>query len=390
LREAQAALTDLLAGAGLADAKPTELSRRLGVDKTLAWKVARFIEGADTSEAVRHLPGPAGIEIVLRAAAAHGVAAERVEGVREADRRLRAFVGRHAGDRRSFEAMVAPGASDERLILEQRRSYCRAGAAVWGVRARVQFLFLALRPSETDDGLLDAVHLGGLVDFERLRPDVPWIVRRLRASATDDIRKTIQMRREPLDPEAAAAHGSPIVPEYCSRPPPALRQFEAVNGWRYDELAPGPVGREGAVTCVTGEVYRSALPYRYAPDNTVGRYTLTVRTPVEFVLFDVYLHRSLTHFGPARASVSGLLEDRPPGAGAAAPLVGPHDALRLGAPPIAQTARLGGYPGMVSGALARAGWGSAEGFVGYRMEREYPTAPCNLEMTCAIGEGPGA
>lgn len=389
LRTAQAALTDLLAGAGLTDARPTELSRRLGLDKTLAWKVARFIEGTDTTEAVRHLPGPAGIEIVLRAAAAHRVPRGRIEAVREADGLLREFVGRHAGDRRSFEAMLASGGSDERAAIEERRAYFRAGAAVWGVRARVQFLMLALRPSRQDEGLLDAVHLGGLVDLERLRPDVPWIIRRLRASATDDIRNTIRMRREPLDPEAAAEHDSPIVPEYCSQPVPAVSHFEAPNGWRYDQLAPGSVGRQGAVTCVTGEVYRSALPFRRAPDNTVGRYTLTVRTPVECVVFDLFLHRELSHFGRATASVVGLLEDRPSGGGAPAVLVGPQDAQRLGSPPIIQTPRLAGYPGMVAGALERAGWGPVEEFVGYRMEVEYPAAPCNLEMTCAIGEGPG-
>jgi hypothetical protein len=388
LREAQAALTDLLADAGLTGARPTELSRRLGLDKTLAWRLARFIEGADTSEAARHLPGPAGIEIVLKAAAAHRLPRPRIDAVRDADQRLREFVGRHAGDRRSFEAMLAPTggrAPDERLLHEGRRAYFRTGAAIWGVRARIQMLMLALRPSEHEDGMLDLVQIGGLIDLERLRPDVPWIIRRLRASATDDYTRTIRTRREPLDPAAAAEHGSPIVPEYCSQPPPALSQFEA-NGWTYDELAPGPVGREGAVTCITGEILRSALPYRYSPDNTLGRYTLTVRTPVECVIFDLLLHRRLTHFGRASASVFGLLEDRPPTAGSAALLVGPQDAQRLGAPPIMQSPRLATYPAMVAGALEKAGWGATDQFVGYRMELDYPAAPCNLEMTCPIGE----
>lgn len=386
LREVQAAMTDLLADVGLEGARAIKLGRRLGLDKTLAWRVARFVEGTDSVEAARHLPGAGGVEIVIRAAEALGVAPARIEAVRAADLRLREFVGRHAGDRRSFEAMLSSGGPDERMLQEERRSLYRAGSAIWGVRARVQVLLLALRPSPTADGLLDVVQLGGLVDLERLRPDVPWIVRRLRASARDDSQTLIRMQREPLDgPDSPP--GSSLIPEYCSTPLPQMRRFEAANGWLYDEIAPGPVGRRSAVTCILGEIYRSALPFRRAPDNTFGRYTLTVRTPVECVLFDLLIHRSLSHFGPARQSVQGLLEDRPRGPSEATQglLAEPSEALRLGSPPVVQTPRLASYPAMVAGALHRAGWGAADEFVGYRAEMEYPPAPCDLVMTCNIG-----
>ncbi len=390
LREAQAAMTDLLAGVGLSGARAIDFGRRLGLDKTLAWRIARFIEGTDPVEAARHLPGAAGVEIVIKAAAAQGAAAARIDAVREADQRLREFVGRHAGDRRSFEAMLSGAVPDERILLEERRAHYRAGSAIWGVRARVQVLMLALRPSPTDDGMLDLVQLGGLVELERLRPDVPWIVRRLRASARDDSKTLIRMQREPLDAGGGddSAAASSLVAEYCSQPLPSMRRFEGDNGWLYDEIAPGPVGRRSAVTCIMGEIYRAALPARRGPDNTVGRYTLTVRTPVECVLFDLLVHRSLSHFGPARLSVAGLIEDRPRGAPEVAGglLLPPTDAQRLGTPPVVQTPRLAAYPAMVAGALRRAGWGGAEEFVGYRAEMEYPPAPCDLVMECGIGE----
>src|SRR5690606_4321322 len=129
---------------------------------------------------------------------------------READRVLRAFVEQHAGDRRSFETMLASGGRDERIEAEERRAYYRAGSAVWGVRARVQFLMLALRPSEKTDGMLDAVQISGLIDFERLRPDVPWIIRRLRAAS--DTGKGLSFEREPLDPEGKTGPTVPLLP----------------------------------------------------------------------------------------------------------------------------------------------------------------------------------
>ena len=50
-----------------------------------------------------------------------------------------------------------------------------------------------------------------------------------------------------------------------------------------------------------------------------------------------------------------------------------------------QTARLAAYTAMAGGALQRAGWGGLDEFVGYRMELEFPAAPCELVMTCPIG-----
>lgn len=388
LRAAQAAVTELLGGVGLGGARPTEIGRELGLDKTLAWKVARFAEDEDPREAVRHLPGPGGLRIVLRAAAARGVTESRLQAVRDADGRLRRFLKQHAGDRRSFEAMLAGERLDDRADLEERRAFFRAGSAIWGVRARVQVLTLALRPSDTEPGTLDTVQVGGLVDFERLRADVPWIFRRLRVTNDAGTMRTV-VHREPLDPDGAAEGGAPLFRAYCSEPPAPLRQFVGANGWVYDEISAGPVGRRGAVTCLTGEVYRAVVPSVRSEENTVGCYTLMVRTPVEAVLFDLLLHEDLTHFGPAEMRVMGLLEDRPRHAGglmAMAPMRAPERARALGQPALVQTGRLPRYGEMVADALERAGWGTLASFRGYRAELEYPAAPCELALVSEIGE----
>ena len=384
LQDARRAMTDLLAGAGLGGARAVDVGRQLGLDKTLAWKVSRFVDDDDPVKAARHMPGPGGVEIVLAAAASQGVAEPRIEAVRDADQRLRDFMRLHAGDRRSFEAMLAGRQRDEQLELEERRAFYRAGSAVWGVRARSQFLMLALRPSEITEGMMDGVQIGGLIDLERLRPDVPWIVRRLRAS-TDDGKTMFKVQREPLDPDGQTAGGMPLLPEFCSSPLPAVRQTEGTNGWLYDELVPGEVGRGGAATLVTGEIYRAVLPSAWSPENTYGRYMLTVRTPVEHVRFDLLLHKSLTHFGAADSVVVGLLEDRPSGSGGeGAALAPPEPAQALGCPPALRTHRMDGYESMIASGLQRAGWGGLDEFMGYRMEMDYPAAPCELSMRCSI------
>ena len=386
LRAAQAALIDVLALAGVGGARPTDLGRQLGLDKTLAWRVARFVEESDPLRAARHFPGGGGVEIVLRAAAEQGVDADRVEAVRVADRKLRDFMRQHAGDRRSFEAMLARGRRDPRVESDERRELFRAGSVVWGVRAQAQVLALVLRPSDSVDGMLDVLQVGGLVGLERLRPDLPWIVRRFRVT-TDAEREGQSVRRTPLDPNAPTTGGMPLIPRFCSRPLPELRRFAGPDGWAYDELIPGPVGREGLVTCISGERYEAAVPFRWSDENNAGTYRLIVRTPVQHVLFDLYLHESLTHWGEATVRIDSLLEDRPRtemSAGNGAPILAPAPGARLGTPPRMQSPRYPDHANLIRWAAERAGWGTLDEFRGYRGEFEYPPPPCEFEISMPI------
>lgn len=386
VRQAQAAVSDLLSGAGLGGARPTEVGRILGVDKTLAWKMSRFSESADLIKAVKHIPGPGGVEIMLKAAHDAGVGQDRIDAVRRTDRAFREFVRQRAGDRRSFEAMLAAGGHDERIELEERKAYYQSGSAIWGVRAKMQMLTLCLRPSTTAPDRIDVLQLSGFLDFERLRADVPWIIRRLWTSDSESTSDT-NFQRSPLCPEAATGNALPLVPAFCTQPLPEINQFQGQNGVIYDEIAPGPVGKHGSVTCITGELYTAALPLHRKPDNTFGRYELVLRTPVESVLFDIYLHHDLRHFSDFHYSVFGLLEDRP-GVGVGKshdrPIMPAQDAMRLGEPAIIQSSRFGEHARLVEYALDRAGWGTPDSFRGYRSELEYPATPWCLTMQCDI------
>lgn len=402
LRAAQAALIDALASAGVGGSRAVDLGRRLRLDRTLAWRVVRFVEESDPLRAARHFPGSGGVEIVLRAVRQQGVDGDRLDAVRAAERNLREFVRRHAGDRRSFEAMLARGRRDPRVESDERRELFRAGSVVWGVRAQAQVLALLLRPSESVDGMLDVVQVGGLVGLERLRPDLPWIVRRFRVS--DDAERQGQaVRRSPLDPESVTPGGMPLIRQFCSSPLPELRRFDGADGWAYDELVPGPVGRDGLVTCVSGERYDAAVPYRWSERNAAAKYRLIVRTPAQHVLFDLYLHESLSHWGEAAVRIDSLLEDRPralaPGGGhgdggrgggeseagrGGAPILAPAPAARLGSPPRVQSARYADHGHLVRWALDRAGWGDPSRFRGYRCEYEYPPPPCEVELACPL------
>lgn len=386
IREAQAAVIELLDGAGLGGARPTDVGRELGLDKTLAWKISKFAQSTDLVKAAKHVPGNGGIEITLRAAALKGVTEDRIDAVRAADRALREFVRKQAGDRRSFEAMLAAGGRDERIEIEERRDFYRSGSAIWGVRAKSQLLALVLRPSETDPDRIDVAQLSGFIGFERLRSDVPWIIRRLWASDSEGTQEA-KFEREPLDPTGVTGTAIPLIPEFCTQPLPEVNQFKGSDGVLYDELAPGLVGRRGAINCISGEIYRSAIPLAWSADNTTGRYELNLRTPVEFAQFDIYLHESLTNFGDFEQGIYGLIEDRP-GIGSGKthkhPMYTPQPAKKLGFPAMTHSSKISNYAKMIEGVLDRARWGKIDAFRGYRIELEYPATPWCLTMTCEI------
>lgn len=384
IRSTQAAWLELLGEIDLSGARPTAIAQRLGVDKTLAWKMARFMGEESSGKAFRYLPGETGVEILLRAVSDQGVVQTRIEATRQAVTDLRAFIREQAGDRRAFEAMVTSNHREGKAEIEHRRQLFRANSAIWGVRASMQTLTIILRPSETEKDKLDVVQLGGLIELERLRTDLPWIVRRLRASNDSDSSR-FAIKRVPLDAEH---EGPPLFRSYCSTPMPRLRQFLDETGWVYDELVPGAVGKSGAVTCILAEKHLAVLPMRRSAENTAGRYTVTVRTPVEGVLFDVLLHKDLQHFGDAEMRTYGLLEGRPTAGGGtlnSIPLYEPEPAQKLGSPAIVQSGRLPWYAGMVREAISRAGWGSLSDYRGYRMDIEYPAIPCDLTLVCEIG-----
>lgn len=177
------------------------------------------------------------------------------------------------------------------------------------------------------------------------------------------------------------------MPAFCTQPLPAIRQRLGANGWLYDELAPGDVGRRGAATVIAGERYIAALPRHRDKANTEGRYILTVRTPIEHVQLDLMLHPSLANFRWPTVGMSGNLEERiaserAPGRELMSPR--PADQLSRGAS-VAPSA-IPSFNSLVRDAFARADWGDADAFRAYREAFDHPPAPCEISMTCELDD----
>ena len=69
MTELTTALTAVIEGCDrVPGSRPIDISRGLGIDMKLAWKASHLANAAAPFDAVRHLPGAAGVRILLNAA----------------------------------------------------------------------------------------------------------------------------------------------------------------------------------------------------------------------------------------------------------------------------------------------------------------------------------
>lgn len=371
------ALADILASVGGDASQPQELARRFGLDKTLTWRIARVVREENAWEAVPHIPRKPSVKIFVRTMAKHGAPQERLDALVDATGEFDRFVELHSGDRETLEAMVSgtPSRSSEKRMEAFRKSGFQANAAVWGVRARMQFSLSMLFPG-AKDGMLDSATLGGFVDLLRLRPDVPWAV--ASAIAWDSAGQTEAHEAPiPLNPDGLI-DGAPLLPQFCSQPLPKLRTTRAPGGNSRFELTPGPVGNTAATTVTVGWKWPSGLSMHASSPGEQGEHGVHLSTPVEMAILDLLVHRSLTF---AMDPVAGVYSELPSGPryptegqdSGKLPMI--DDVVDLGeGPPDMTTPEMASYAQLVEFAVKRMGY-SINDFRGYRYRLRYPPIP---------------
>ncbi|MFT3684690.1 MAG: hypothetical protein QM783_07120 [Phycisphaerales bacterium] len=274
--------------------KPLQFSRDLGLDKSLGWKVSRFVGEEDAVVAFRHLPGRSGMKIVVDRLAASGVPDAMLKRIGTALDDLDKVIEKHAGNRDTFDLMMAslsPQLAKERHE-EFRRMAFQGNSATWGVQARLQLAIHAVAPSATTD-TVDLAISAGLIDLRRLRPEVSWAVARSwRFSDTGETLNTLHQR--PIDP-AAPKDSLPIMTTFSTSPlPPMVARRETERPIVRYELEPGPIGNTGACTCVTGW-YDQGVESIYRTETDVhGEHAVSLSTPAEALYFELYVHKDMT------------------------------------------------------------------------------------------------
>jgi hypothetical protein len=384
------ALADVLTSVRANADEPQEVSRRFGLDKTLTWRIARVIRAEDPSEAVAHIPRSPSIHIFLRAMSKHGAPAERVESVLAALSDFERFVHTHSGDRETLEMML--GASPKRSAAKRmegfRKTGFQANCATWGVRARIQLALHFAAPSAVV-GAVDTATVTGLVDFRRLRPDVPWGVASVLAwdaqgvALNGDHPGTFAA----LDPSVRAGD-APVLREFCTSPTPAMRTIEYPKGTKKFMLCEGPVGNTAAATIMSGWLALGVGSVRESEPGELGEHGVVLSTPVEELIHDLYIHRDLPFAMDPDSRVYNQLPSGPQyptGGPEAALLPVPTDVADLGGgvasggEPDTTTPEIPRYREIAELAARRLGWNLGD-FHGYRYRLRYPPIPAMQVM----------
>lgn len=149
--------------------RAADLRRALDLDAALAWQIHTVSTGDDLLSLGKVVPKSGSMDRFLRALETAGVD-ERVRGeIRVAYEGFERVVEVHAGDRKTFEAMLnALRPDDGTSLLKARREAFAANTGVWGlsVRCIVNCVIFRQRPT----GEHDCLCVRGRIGVRGLRP----------------------------------------------------------------------------------------------------------------------------------------------------------------------------------------------------------------------------
>jgi hypothetical protein len=378
IKRIRTAISECLVFVGADATRPQVVSRLLGLDKNLTWKVCRLVCDENPVAAVQFMPGKAGLKILMNAMAKAGAPADLQLAVRTSLEEFDRITDLHAGDRERLGIMLANISNNgQREGAEAHRKLSfRGNCAIWGVQAKVQICSNFIAPG-ADEDMVDLAWLSGLVDFWRLRREARWAIAAARKTADDGSSLPIPDIRA-IDPEYDHQDRVPLMSDFCSKPLPDTRIEIGRDGLTRYELAEGPVGSTANATCVVG-LYGRNFARRYrAPNDSLGEHFARLNTPVETLIHDLFVHRDLTYAMAPEIQLYSQLPGGPvfPAAGRDQGTLAVYDPIIQlgGGPPDVVTPEFSKYPRMVRAVFERLGW-RAEEFRGFRFRLRYPPIP---------------
>lgn len=379
----------MLTSIGANPQDPQSIIRRIGLNKNLAWKIAKIVQADDPSLALQQMPGTAGIKIFLKNIERAGANPTLIQTTREALDEYERLISVHSGDRTTLEMMgseLSPAGRQQRDEFYRKQLF-QGASYVWGVQARVMLKVGIVGPNG-QPGVLDFVSLSALIDFRRIRPDVSWVMA-VRRARNDDGTEVPFSSPTAIDPRYAGADNAPLMGDFCSEPLPELRRFTSPIGTNF-ELVEGPAGNIGASTCVVGTMQRG-LPYYRTPANEIGEHMAICDTPAELLVFDLFIHESFKFAIPPEPSLYSELGAQIPYPGRGRernrlPLNEPLQDLGSG-PLLLATPEVPRYTQMVKAMFAPTSWNPTE-FHGFRMKIAYPACPTAVVLRYPLPEAP--
>jgi hypothetical protein len=387
-QELRRSLLQILEAIGANPAATGEMSRRLGLNRNLTWKLAKLLGTSDLYTALTHLPGEEGIEILSSAFTRAGAPTGLMHEFAKAREQFARVIQVHSGDRATFDLILdsmggtGPGAAER---LEQSRKLAfRGNSGIWGVQTRVRSTTIFAAPSPGNSEMLDTAVVGGVVDFRRLRPGVRWPLFRPRMYHDDGTPIPLAANEEAIDPAHETSGGPKLLGEFCSENLPKIVVRRRRRGVVY-ELGEGPVGNTGTFTCFFGTISRSSAPRRRTEQDRHADMFSQVAMPAEMLQFDLIAHQDLDFLMSAKAMLVGSAEGDEPGLEALAIPLEDGPLELAGRPPVLLSPQIPRYAEMVASVFAKAGWNERE-FRAIRLIVKYPPMHSSAVLRAELPE----
>lgn len=351
--------------------EPQEISRRFGLDKTLAWKISRLVTESDALVSVVHAPRLPGLQLFERAMAKHGAPTQTLALLRTAIEQFEAFVSENAGDRDVMEIMITSThqRANAKRLEQFRKDGFVANSAVWGVSAKTHYALRMMIPNAKQPDMIDMITVSGFLEFRRLRSDVPWTVSTLSQwQLESDITPTAIFPAEDRT-------DIPFAANFCSKPLPAMKAIPDGRDKTRFMLEPGPVGNAAAADVLLGWVHYATASKRAMTPGEKGEHGVLLSTPVEMLFHDLFIHESFD-FAMKPEGYTYSMMPNGPGYPAVAPgpqvLPVPADITEIHA--FTQTPEVPCYNALMESLVQKFGV-DAHQFRGFRVRIKYPPIP---------------
>ncbi|MFG0284048.1 MAG: hypothetical protein ACF8R7_06460 [Phycisphaerales bacterium JB039] len=380
----KAAMIDLYASVGADPSRPQDTSRRLRLNKTLTWNLARLMQAPSGIEAIPHLPGTASIEKLLEATERKGASRQVIERVRAAARRCEEMIETHAGDRATLDLIIDGLAGRNGRALEVSRKHAFLGnSGIYGAQARTRLMSCLLAPNAAEPDQLDMVMLSGYAGLRRLRPQVRLPIFRIRQWSGEGQQVGSAGGWEPLEPGSAGG----LLGDFTSAEAPEIEAVRADGGVDYI-LQPGQVGNRGAIDVYQAEALRAGASRWRIGSDTTGEFGLTLMVPAETLIIDLVAHEDVAYALHTRTIVrahtftqQGLGEES-----TILPINQPAVELP-GSPPAVATPLVPRYVEMEQRMFERMGWDAAD-FRAVRLDMKYPPLGATIVLQFDLPESP--
>ena len=241
--ELRAALQAVLQPLGAGDPRPMTLSRRIGIDKSLASVLVRAANAPTDLALLQLVPSPTGLRIFAERAGRHAPR-PAIARLRNATDRFRTLLDATPGGRAALDARLAEGAHDlgRKRENSSRQSTFKSSAFLLGYFSEVLCSSLFLIPSE-DGSMVDGVEVTRRLGVRRMRSTttVPIFSFIVAGEGRPPDRSTYL---EAIDPAAGAPSlANLVLPEFSTQPLPDLEVVR--EGPRTTVLLPGGSSTDG-------------------------------------------------------------------------------------------------------------------------------------------------